>query len=255
MNIKKAYLTIDDSPSKDFRAKVDFLYGKNIPAIFFCTGENLQKYEEDAIYAVHKGFVIGNHSFSHPHFSDLSLEQCELEIKRTDEIIQRIYQKSGIKLPAKFFRFPYFDSGGDLSSAEFEEKWLMPPYERLLYKKDDKRKALQSFLQELGYSQPNFQGLDHSWLHEHKLLDAIDVRCTFNQMEYWLDAANAPRGLNKAEAILARIDGEFANQSSAFHDQETTEIILIHDHEKTTWLFYQIIDRYLEKGIQFISPL
>ncbi|HEX3043407.1 MAG TPA: polysaccharide deacetylase family protein [Bacillota bacterium] len=255
MSPKKAYLTIDDGPSKDFRPKVDFLYENSIPALFFCLGENILKYEEDMVYAAQKGFIIGNHSFSHPHFSDLTLEQCEAEIKRTDESIQRIYQKSGIECPAKFFRFPYFDTGGDVHSEENETKWLKTSYERLLYKSDDKRKAIQSFLHELGYRQPNFQGLHHTWLQDHKLLDAIDVRCTFDQMEYWLGAANAPRGLNKVEAILARIDEECSEESRTFHDPETTEIILIHDHEKTTGLFYQIINRYLEKGIRFINPL
>jgi peptidoglycan/xylan/chitin deacetylase (PgdA/CDA1 family) len=255
MSPKKAYLTIDDAPSKDFRPKVDFLYEKNIPAIFFCLGENILKYEEEMVYAAQKGFIIGNHSFSHPHFSDLTLEQCEAEIKRTDESIQRIYQKSGIEQPAKFFRFPYFDNGGDIQPEENEVKWLKPSYERLLYKSDEKQKAIQSFLNELGYRQPNFQDLHHSWIHDHKLLDAIDVRCTFNQMEYWLDASNAPRGLNKAERILARIDEDYSEENRTFHDPDTTEIILIHDHENTTGLFYQIINRYLEKGICFIGTL
>ena len=31
---KQVYLTIDDGPSEDFKDKVDYLYERNIPAIF-----------------------------------------------------------------------------------------------------------------------------------------------------------------------------------------------------------------------------
>lgn len=77
---KKVYLTIDDSPSKDFRDKVNFLYERNIPAIFFCIGENIIKYKEDIEDAIRKGFLIGNHSFNHKHFSDMSIDEGKKSI-------------------------------------------------------------------------------------------------------------------------------------------------------------------------------
>lgn len=256
MSIKKAYLTIDDAPSNDFRNKVDFLFNHKIPAIFFCVGENIPKYENEMIYAIHKGFIIGNHSLSHPYFSDLLLDECQYQIKRTDEIIEQIYQKSGMERPAKFFRFPYFDPGGDINSEEYKKELLEPPHVRLGYKRDDKRKAIQSFLQALGYRQPNFQGIHLQWFNDAILLGEFDVRCTFNQMEYWLNKEDAPGGLNKAEAILARIDKDYREEGQTLNDLGTTDIMLIHDHDYSAQiieLFYTIMRRYIEKGICFLK--
>jgi len=110
--MKTAYLTIDDAPSKDFRKKIDFLLSKNIPAIIFCQGNDLQNNQEEIIYAIKKGFIIGNHSHDHPYFSQLTLEQAKEQIKKTDVVIDEIYQKAGILRPVKFFRFPFGDKGG-----------------------------------------------------------------------------------------------------------------------------------------------
>jgi|ETNmetMinimDraft_33_1059910.scaffolds.fasta_scaffold01907_6 peptidoglycan/xylan/chitin deacetylase (PgdA/CDA1 family) len=51
---KIAYLTIDDGPSGDFRKKIDYLDSKNIKAILFCVGKELEKFEDSAIYAIKK---------------------------------------------------------------------------------------------------------------------------------------------------------------------------------------------------------
>lgn len=254
MSFKKAYLTIDDAPSKDFRNKVDFLSNHHIPAIFFCVGENIPKYENDIIYAIHKGFVMGNHSLSHPYFSDLTFDEWQYEIKRTDDMIERIYQKSGVARPAKFFRFPYFDPGGDINSEEFKKELLEPPHVRLEFEREDKRKAIQSFLKALGYHQPNFQGIHHY----AKRVDEFDIGCTFDQKEYWLGKEDAPGGLNRAEAILARIDEDYPGEGLALNDLGTSDIILIHDHDYSSQaieLFYKIISRYIEKGICFLEAI
>lgn len=253
MEIKKAYLTIDDAPSKDFRNKVDFLLNARIPAIFFCPGKQIPDYESDLIYAIQHGYIIGNHSFSHPYFSDLTLEESQFEIKRTDEIIEQLYQKSGVERPAKFFRFPFFDSGGDENGAEYRKQ--QSSYVRTRFPREDKRKAIQSFLQELGYRQPNFQGINLRWFNQAGLLNRRDVLCTFDQQEYWLNKENAPRGLHKAENILARIDADNPEEGLALNDPGTTDIMLIHDHDYSApvvELFYTIMRRYMEKGICFL---
>ena len=59
---------------------------------------------------------IGNHSFSHPYFSELSFEECTEQILRTEDILNRIYApiaSEGIERPHKLFRFPYGDKGGE----------------------------------------------------------------------------------------------------------------------------------------------
>lgn len=253
MENKKAYLTIDDAPTKDFHDKLKFLVHHNIPAIIFCIGEKILQYPETVMEAIQKGFVIGNHSMTHPHFSDLSLDNCLDQIRNNDEIIEMIYKTSGIERPAKFFRFPFFDTGGDLNAEDYEAKGKKPFNEREPFKNAEKRNAIQSFLKALGYRLPRFEGVNLNWVREQNLLDDYDVRCTFDQMEYWYGQKNAPHGLDKAENILARIDENAPEEGLALNDLSTTDIILIHDHENTTKLFYQILERYLEKGIKFIA--
>lgn len=251
--MKKVYLTIDDSPSKEFRVKMLYLHQKKIPAIFFCNGEQLERYEADMIDAVTKGFIIGNHSYRHLHFSDLSLDECKASIKITDDIIETIYQRSGIERIYKFFRFPYFDRGGDPNSNAYHEKWSKPTDEWFIYEREEKKEAIQSFLRELGYIQPSFVGINLKFFTDKKMLENVDVRCTFDQMEFYLGQADAPWGMGSEEAIIGRIDEDVPYIGRSLNCLETADIILVHDDEHTTDLFFRIIDRYIEKGFVFLT--
>jgi len=84
---KEIYLTIDDSPSSSFRSNLDYLISNEIPAIFFCIGNLMADYWDDIIFAIKQGYLIGNHSYSHPHFSDIPLEDAKREIRQTDKLI------------------------------------------------------------------------------------------------------------------------------------------------------------------------
>jgi peptidoglycan-N-acetylglucosamine deacetylase len=250
--VKNAYLTIDDAPSRDFTVKVDYLHQHDIPALFFCAGESIQKHIPAVQYAIQRGFLIGNHSFHHPHFSDLSLDDCKREIKDTDELINQVYSSLGLERPARYFRFPYFDTGGDASGQAYETKWSRPRPDWFQYKFSDKRSALQQYLRDLGYRQPAFEGVNLRYSADSGLLAGVDVRSTFDQAEYWLNKPSAPRGLSSEDAILARIDEDYPYEGRSLNCSDTVDIILVHDHEKTTALFYRIIARYIEKGIRFL---
>jgi peptidoglycan/xylan/chitin deacetylase (PgdA/CDA1 family) len=251
--MKRAYLTIDDAPSKDFTGKMEYLYQQGIPAIFFCVGESMQRNQAETRSAIKHGFLIGNHSFSHPFFSDLSLEDCQREILQTDELIEQIYNSAGVARPAKYFRFPYFDVGGDKSGSDYQAKWSKPTTEWFQYENDDKRREIQQYLQRLGYSQPPFEGVNLQYTLDPSLLKNIDVRCTFDQVEYWYNEPNAPQGLSSEDVILARMDEDLPYEGRSLNREDTVDIILVHDHEQTTELFYRIIDRYLKKGIKFLN--
>lgn len=253
MDRKRVYLTIDDAPSENFKEKVEFLYERNIPAVFFCIGENIMKHEDDVIYAIRKGFILGNHSFEHNHFSDMTLEECKNSILKTDEIIEKIYNQSGVKRPMKLFRFPNFDRGGDVSGEAYEKKWSKPYCEWFIYDKEDKMLEIQTFLKSLGYSQPQFSGINMKFFINKTLMKFVDVQCTFDQMEYFLGVKNAPYGMEKEETILARIDEDVPYEGRSLNCLETSDIILVHDQEKTTDIFYKIIDQYQKKNFQFLK--
>lgn len=133
MTNKIAYLTIDDSPSNDFRNKVDFLAEKNIPCVFFCRGDLLQENPDDTVYAIQKGFVIGNHAFDHPKFSEISFEEGKEQIVKTDAIIEEIYSKAGVERTEKYFRFPYGDRGDQKFQEVLAELGYTKPTANITY--------------------------------------------------------------------------------------------------------------------------
>jgi len=226
---KIAYLTIDDAPSKDFRQKVDFLLSKNIPAIWFCRGDLLQgTRESDLIYAIGKGFVIANHSFNHPRFSQIDLIEAKSQIEKTDKIIEEIYSKANVKRPAKLFRFPYGDKGG----KNYDE--------------------IQKFLGNLGYLQPKFDGINYGWFKNSSLSTDCDIFWTFDLREWCLKGNYDPK-IKKLDDVISLMHkkdltgGELANPASS-------EIILIHDHLQTTNEFPIIVEELLKFNLIFRLP-
>jgi len=233
---KVAYLTIDDGPSKDFKEKVDFLLSKNIPAIFFCRGDFLEQRPDAVIYAIKKGFIIGNHSYSHRTFSDLTLEQCFEEIQKTDKIIDNLYKKAGVKRPAKFFRFPHGDKGALNNSEAFE--------------------PIQKFLRKLGYTQPKFKKITYKYYRG--FLDDADWYWTYDVLEYTVFKKEYRQlyGIDSLEKVLERMDEDVPEGNRGLNYPKSEEIILIHDHPETISMFKPIIERLLAKGIIFKpSPL
>ena len=94
--MNSALLTIDDFSSKNTPEIVDYLNEKGIKAIFFATGQNVEQYYEEALYAVKNGMVVGNHSYSHPAFSTLSVEECIREMEKCENILAQLYQDAGM---------------------------------------------------------------------------------------------------------------------------------------------------------------
>lgn len=227
MNHKVAYLTIDDAPSKDFRKKVDFLIKKNIPAMFFCRGDFIGKREKDDICAIKNGFVIGNHSYNHPEFSKLSLAEAFAQIKKTDDVIEKLYLKAEIKRPAKLFRYPYGDKGGS-------------NYQKI-----------QQYLKQSGYLQPKFKDVNYGWFNSLK--KDIDIYWTFDIKEWCLNSNVDPK-IKSIDDIFNRMQQKEHQHGGSLLDNNSADIILIHDHQETTDEFYKITEKLLKMDIKFKSP-
>jgi peptidoglycan/xylan/chitin deacetylase (PgdA/CDA1 family) len=235
--VKIAYLTIDDAPSEEFRQKVDFLLFKKIPTIFFCKGTRLEEQQDDAVYAIKKGFVIGNHSYNHPHFSKLSKEECFGQIEKTDKLIEEVYKKARIKRSVKVFRFPYGDKGNN----EYNNNSWRDINLEMLKQKSEHSKELQNFLKRLGYKQLKFRKITYPW---YKTLEKdIDIGWTYDTHDWRLY-----RGLDTIQDIFNRME------KSQELNSESADIIGMHDHPNSFELFKQIIERLLEKGIKFEMP-
>ncbi len=216
---KTAYLTIDDAPSPVFEDKLELLISNDVPAVFFCEGHYLEERPEIVVKAIREGFIIGNHAYSHPKFSDISLEKAEEEIRRTDELIDKLYERAGVDRPGKFFRFPFGNRGGE------------------------KEEELQSFLREQGYSKPGFPGITYGW-YDEKCRDKVDWFWTFDVKEYEIDSR---------EEVLERMDEDEPGNMKGLNT-DSADIILIHDHKETHEVFKSAIRRLMEK-VEFRKPV
>ncbi|MBI5723591.1 MAG: polysaccharide deacetylase family protein [Planctomycetes bacterium] len=242
---KTAYLTIDDAPSRDFAQKADYLISRGIPAVWFCAGRSLEKNSDIMADAIRKGFVVGNHSYGHPQFSDLTVEQAYDQIRRTDEILDRIYAMSGRKRPGRFFRFPYGDKGGSTHSDFFKACSL---------EGRKHKEAIQSSLRELGYTQPRFADVTYPYLRKAGMFDDADWFWSYDVHEWSITKTEPTHGVGSLEKIFERMDETAPEEGRGLNTSGSAEIVLMHDHAATTEYFAPIVDRLLAKGLDFRLP-
>lgn len=228
--MNKALLTIDDIPSENTPQIMDYLVEKGIQVICFAWGERIEQFPEAAEYVLQKGMIVGNHSFTHPQFSEISFEECVKEIESCEEALDRLYKKVGIERKYRPFRFPYGDKGGD------------------------KREALQKYLAENGFDKVDDTGIPFGFWKEKGLDKDIDTLWTFDFGEYNIrkgsgytkdDVMNNINTLNPDNGVSLLKDGGH-------------HILLLHAHDETEELvpeyYKSFIDYLLENGVEFIKP-
>lgn len=230
-----AYLTIDDAPSPLMPEKLAYLSARGIPAVLFCQGDHLEKRPGFAREALREGFLLGNHSYDHPRFSTIELEECFEQIRRTDAIIQSLYRSAGAEWSARCFRFPYGDKG-DASPA------------------GGKKNAIQDFLRKSGYAPAPSAGITYRYYHDRGLDKDIDWYWTYDSMDWSLNLPEPSFGIDSVEKVLARMDDDDPEGGRGLSSGTSLEIVLVHDHEQTSKFFPRIIERLLEKGLSFELP-
>ena len=98
-------LTYDDGPSSSVTFKLlDILKAENVTATFFVVGRGLE--DPEGARAVKRiisdGHELGSHSYSHPRLTELSNDQIQEEIQKTENIISSVAGKR-----PTYFRAPY----------------------------------------------------------------------------------------------------------------------------------------------------
>ena len=83
-------LTFDDGPSGYTKDILDQLERYDARATFFVVGERVSEYASTIQRAYSIGCEIGNHSWSHPDLSSISVSAMQNEIARTDAAIEKI---------------------------------------------------------------------------------------------------------------------------------------------------------------------
>ncbi|MEV6669163.1 polysaccharide deacetylase family protein [Streptomyces sp. NPDC051162] len=89
-----------DDAGVDTALKV--LRERHVPAMFFLTGQFAEQ-QPAAARAMAAEHGIGNHSYDHPYFDDLSPARVAQQVFRADHAIREATGKE----PLPFFRFPY----------------------------------------------------------------------------------------------------------------------------------------------------
>ncbi len=89
---------------------------RKAPATFFPTGMYAEAHPAAVRAMAEAGHGLGNHSYSHPYFDDLSTQERAREVHAADAAIRKASQAE----PLPFFRFPYSSTTED-SVADVNE--------------------------------------------------------------------------------------------------------------------------------------
>ena len=102
-NDEVALITIDDAPDKHAVEMAKTLKDLDVNAIFFVNGHFIESDEgQEKLKEIHDmGFLIGNHTYTHPFLPDLSADEQEEEIVRVNDKVEEIIGER-----PKFFRAP-----------------------------------------------------------------------------------------------------------------------------------------------------
>ncbi|WP_411110335.1 polysaccharide deacetylase family protein [Streptomyces sp. c-19] len=106
-------LTFDDGPSGTTRALLDSLRQNGLRATMFNQGQYAAANPALVKAQVDAGMWVANHSYTHPHMTQLSQAQMESEISRTQQAIAT----AGGGTP-KLFRPPYGETNATLKAVE-----------------------------------------------------------------------------------------------------------------------------------------
>lgn len=106
---KTMYLTFDDGPNtENTNAVLDILKEKNIKAMFFLVGKNVERNPETARRIVAEGHSIGVHCYNHDY--NLLYKDVQSYVADFEKAKQVIYEVTGVE--TRMFRFP----GGSINS-------------------------------------------------------------------------------------------------------------------------------------------
>ena len=101
-------LTFDDGPSPNWTPQLlDILRRNEVRATFFLVGAEVEKYPDLARRIAREGHTIGNHTWSHPYFDQLSRGDQAWQMDATTDVIRRT---TGVT-PC-VFRAPYGQASG-----------------------------------------------------------------------------------------------------------------------------------------------
>lgn len=217
----KIYLTIDDSPSIHMAEKVSFLKKHNIPAIFYVRGEFVKKYPKQVINAINNDFIIGNHSYYHPYFSKISVQECFDEILNTQKLIDDCYKSAQKNMNYKIVRLPFADRGAG-EKAKIASNNL----------EKTKVQNIQTFLKDNNFINMYFEHINSEFIDSYWDWDTEDYKKKY---------------IDNPELYIKNMENFFINYN------KETAIILLHDFAHNHHLFMESMKFLLSKKFNFLN--
>jgi peptidoglycan/xylan/chitin deacetylase (PgdA/CDA1 family) len=207
------------------RAIIKVLQEHNAPAVGLVIGNKMEvPGERDARAGilnewVKAGFDLGNHTYSHLHFKDMTLEQFEDDTLRGDVVTRAVLAANGKS--ERYFRYPGF-SEGPTPAAE---------------------KAFEDFLQSHGL--------------EIAPVSVEDADYQFNDVLANARAHNDKQVATKTKALylahaLEMFDWVEGRSRQRF-GREIPEVLLIHDNEINAEMLNTLLTYLEHRGYRFIS--
>lgn len=119
---KKVAITFDCAwGADDIGAILSSLKKENVKATFFLVGAWMKKYPEQVKAIASDGHDIANHSDTHPHMNQLSVEKMKQEVRDANTKIEQLTGKKCI-----LFRVPYGEYNDKvLKSAQEEGQYVI----------------------------------------------------------------------------------------------------------------------------------
>ena len=168
---------------------------------------------------VKNGMILGNHTYSHPDFNQLTVEQFQEEITK-GEVVTRELMKS--RRPYQlYFRHPATHTGDTR----------------------EKKEAIEAFLAARGYKITPHTIENSDWLFNVPYAQALqkgDAELAQRLREAYLDLTFAATDF--AEKVSPQIFG-----------REIPQLLLIHSNDITSDCLDEILTRYEARGYQFVS--
>ncbi len=116
----KIVLSFDDGPDRRWTPRIlDVLKQKHAPGVFFVVGEQANQSPDLLRREYNEGHEIGNHTFTHPQFDEISHTQLRWELNLTQRLIE-----STLGVKSILFRPPY----GIDHQPEYAEEVVQLPY-------------------------------------------------------------------------------------------------------------------------------
>jgi len=123
---RKIALTFDDGPDPTWTPKIiDILKDKGIVGTFFVIGEEANQYDNLVKREYALGDEIGNHTFTHPDFEEITKSDLQIQLNLTEMLIE-----SSLGVKTTLFRPPY---GVDVEPETASEIHMLPVPQEMGY--------------------------------------------------------------------------------------------------------------------------